>query len=474
MFRVDGYSDRPFTGLKVFSSQFCVVGIRVQKDQLWYKVQGSLKEKLGAQNFEIWIRPIQMASISGNSVNLEVPNRYYRDWVATNYGPDLNRELEEAIGRPVQLQFHVASKTPVQPITETTKTVEEPVRQNTIPGVSPDKTFDNFVVGKSNEFAHAAALAAAESPGESQYNPLFIYGDTGLGKTHLVHAIGNRILQRNPEARVLYVTAEQFTNELIDSLRYRRMPEFRDQYRKQPTVLLMDDVQFLSGKDRTQEELFHTFEWLNERGRQIVFTSDVLPRDIKGFEPRLRTRCESGMLADTQAPDMETLTAILRQKAEIQGLMIPEEVSQWITARVRGNVRELEGAVNRLSAVTRLRPGPLTMDLARQHLSSMLDDQAVSINADDIMATVANFYNVKVSDLKGSRRLKQLVRPRHVAMYLVRKFTNHSFPEIGRLFGNRDHATVQHAVKKIKSQSKQDVDIRSAVQTLERNIHRGL
>ncbi len=251
------------------------------------------------------------------------------------------------------------------------------------------------------------------------------------------------------------------------------MPEFRDQYRKQPTVLLMDDVQFLSGKDRTQEELFHTFEWLNERGRQIVFTSDVLPREIKGFEPRLRTRCESGMLADTQAPDMETLIAILRQKAEMQGLIIPDEVSQWITARVRGNVRELEGAVNRLSAVSRLRPGPLTLELARQHLSSMLDEQPASIGADDIMTTVANFYNVKVSDLKGSRRLKQLVRPRHVAMFLVRKYTQHSFPEIGRIFGNRDHATVQHAVKKITSQIQQDVDIRSAIQTLDRNIHRG-
>jgi chromosomal replication initiator protein len=328
-------------------------------------------------------------------------------------------------------------------------------------------------VGKSNEFAHAAALAAADSPGESQYNPLFIYGDTGLGKTHLVHAIGNRIRQRDPDARVLYVTAEQFTNELIDSLRYRRMPEFRDQYRKQPTVLLIDDVQFFSGKDRTQEELFHTFEWLNERGCQIVFTSDVLPREIKGFEPRLRTRCESGMLADTQAPDMETLIAILRQKAELQGLHIPDDVSQWITARVRGNVRELEGAVNRLSAVTRLRPGPLTLELARQHLSSMLDEQPNSINAEDIMVTVSNFYNVKVSDLKGSRRLKQLVRPRHVAMFLIRKYTQHSFPEIGRLFGNRDHATVQHAVKKIRTQIQQDVDIRSAVQTLDRNIHRG-
>lgn len=451
------------------------MGIGVQKDLLWSRVQGSLREKLGAQNFEIWIRPIQMGSIQDDFVNLEVPNRYYRDWVAANYGPALNQELEQVIGRPVRLQFHVATKQeePSPVASEPSPSVD--VRSDDpIPGVSPDKTFENFVVGKSNEFAHAAALAAADSPGEPQYNPLFIYGETGLGKTHLVHAIGNRIRFRNPEARILYVTAEQFTNELIDALRYRRMPEFRDRYRKQPTVLLIDDVQFLSGKDRTQEELFHTFEWLNERGTQIVFTSDVLPKEIRGFEPRLRTRCECGMLADTQAPDMETLTAILRQKSENQGLNIPSEVAQWITTRVHGNVRELEGAVNRLNAVMRLRPGALTLEVARQHLSSMLDDTPSTASAEDIMATVANFYNVKVSDLKGSRRLKQLVRPRHVAMYLIRKFTEHSFPEIGRIFGNRDHATVQHAVKKIRGAVKTDVDIRSAVQTLERNIHRGL
>ena len=449
------------------------MGIGVQKDQLWSQIQGSLREKLGAQNFEIWIRPIQMASITDDAVSLEVPNRYYRDWVADNYGPELNKELEQAIGRPVRLQFHVA-RTQDAPTPAAEQSVPVSVKAEPIPGVSPEKTFENFVVGKSNEFAHAAALAAAESPGENNYNPLFIYGETGLGKTHLVHAIGNRIRERDPEAKILYVTAEQFTNELIHALRYRRMPEFRDRYRKQPSVLLIDDVQFFSGKERTQEELFHTFEWLNERGTQIVFTSDVLPKEIRGFEPRLRTRCECGMLADTQAPDMETLTAILHQKAENQGLSIPDDVAQWITARVHGNVRELEGAVNRLNAVMRLRPGQHTLDVARLHLSSMLDDSTQSVSADDIMATVANFYNVKVSDLKGSRRLKQLVRPRHVAMFLIRKFTDHSFPEIGRMFGNRDHATVQHAVKKIKAQSKQDVDIRSAVQTLERNIHRGI
>ncbi len=452
------------------------MGIGVQKELLWSAVQGALREKLGTQNFEIWIRPIQMGSINNDSVSLEVPNRYYRDWVAANYGPALNRELEEAIGRPIRLQFHVASAQ-AEPAESApaVRTDSSTVRNaDPIPGVSPDKTFENFVVGKSNEFAHAAALAAADAPGEPQYNPLFIYGDTGLGKTHLVHAIGNRIQMRNPDARILYVTAEQFTNDLIDALRYRRMPEFRDRYRKQPTVLLIDDVQFLSGKDRTQEELFHTFEWLNERGTQIVFTSDVLPKEIRGFEPRLRTRCECGMLADTQAPDTETLTAILRQKAEHQGLEIPSEVAQWITTRVHGNVRELEGAVNRLNAVMRLRPGILTLDVARQHLSSMLDDTRATASAEDIMATVANFYNVKVSDLKGSRRLKQLVRPRHVAMYLVREFTDHSFPEIGRIFGNRDHATVQHAVKKIRGETKTDSDIRSAVHSLERSINRGL
>ena len=223
------------------------MGIGVQKDQLWSQIQGSLREKLGAQNFEIWIRPIQMASITDDAVSLEVPNRYYRDWVADNYGPELNKELEQAIGRPVRLQFHVArSQEAPRPAVEAVVPVS--VKAEPIPGVSPDKTFENFVVGKSNEFAHAAALASADSPGESTYNPLFIYGDTGLGKTHLVHAIGNRIRERDPEDKILYVTAEQFTNELIHALRYRRMPEFRDRYRKQPSVLLIDDVHFFSGK----------------------------------------------------------------------------------------------------------------------------------------------------------------------------------------------------------------------------------
>jgi chromosomal replication initiator protein len=441
----------------------------VQNDSVWSQVQGSLKEKLGAQSWEIWIRPIQLSEITADGVQLEVPNRYYRDWVQHNYGAALSAELEQVIGHPVTVQFHVARRENPPPLSGR----EQPSRTlDPIPGVSPDKTFDNFVVGKSNEFAHAAALAVADAPGDPQYNPLFIYGDTGLGKTHLLHAIGNQIRQRNPDARVLYCTAEQFTNELIDSLRYRRMPEFRDRYRKQPTVLLMDDMQFLSGKDRTQEEVFHTFQWLSERGHQIVFTSDVLPREIRMFEPRLRTRCESGMLADTQPPDMETLLAILRQNAEAKGLQMPDDLGQWIASRVRGNIREVEGVINRLAAVVRLHPQPLTIAFAQRHLGSVLAEAPSAISGEHIIQTVANFYNVKVSDLKGQRRLKQLVRPRHVAMYLVRNHTQHSFPEIGRMFGGRDHATVQHACKKIRSLVQRDIDIRSAVQTLQRSLGR--
>jgi chromosomal replication initiator protein len=451
-------------------------------DQLWTQVQGELKRKLGAQAYEIWIRPIQVSQATGEQVHpdrvhLRVPNRYYRDWVQANYARDLESELEQAMGRHVTVEFEVAAAPDpdedgsldgeLAPASEAREALQV---GHQIPGIAPDKTFENFVVGACNQFAHAAAIAVAESPGEPQYNPLFIYGSTGLGKTHLLHAIGNKTRQQDPAAHVLYVTAEQFTNEMISAIRYHRMPEFRDKYRKHPTILLMDDVQFLSGKDRTQEELFHTFEWLKERGRQIVFTADVLPREIKMFEPRLRTRCEGGMLADTQPPDMETMMAILRQKAEDLGLPIPDELAEYVSARVRGNIRELEGVLNRLKALTRFHNELLDVEFARRHLGSVLSEEPNRPTADSVVQSVASFYNIKITDLKGQRRLKQLVRPRHVAMYLVRKYTELSFPEIGRAFGNRDHATVQHACKKIKTELQKDVDLRTAVQALERNL----
>jgi chromosomal replication initiator protein len=443
----------------------------VRVEQAWDQVQDAIRERIGSQGYEIWMRPIQVQSARGAELILQVPNRYYRDWVEENYGSNIRGLLADSFGEQVDLQFRVAARKDQAPQAESSP---EPAPASAagepIPGVSPDKTFENFVVGACNQFAHAASLAAVDAPGEAQYNPLFIYGSTGLGKTHLMHAIGNRARAQDPSCNVVYVTAERFTNDLIDALRYRRMAEFRDRYRNRPHILLIDDVQFLSGKDRTQEELFHTFEFLREHNRQIVFTADVLPREIRGLEPRLRTRCESGMLADTQPPDLETMLAILRQKVESLQFQVPDNVAQWIGTRIRGNVRELEGALNRLHAHCRLMRVPADLEVARSTLGNLLPEEQHQVTSDEVIEAVASFFNVKSSDIKGARRLKQIVRPRHIAMYLVRQHVGLSYPEIGRVFGNRDHATVQHATKKMAAQLPRDADLRNTVQLLERSL----
>ncbi len=481
-------------------------------EHVWNEVQGSLRERIGPQNYEIWIQPIAVSTTNDEGVALWLPNRYFRDWVRENYGRQLTDELRLRLGANVDIEYHVGER-PAEPTSPAVLTSSEdttepavaavagdtragnttaddtaaaaaqpddaapaalppPPALGVIPGVAADKTFRNFVVGACNQFAHAAALAVAEVPGDPQYNPLFIYGSTGLGKTHLMHAIGNAMREHDGDARVLYCTAERFTNQLIDALRYRRMPGFRDKYRKNVDVLLIDDVQFLSGKERTQEELFHTFEYLRERGKQIVFTADVLPREITGLEPRLRTRCESGMIADMQPPDMETMLAILDQKAEDMGLPLAPDLAQWIAARLRGSIRELEGVLNRLKAVRRLEGRMPTPESARKHLTSILPQAPAPPTADEIISTVASFYGLKVSDLKGTRRLKQIVRPRHVAMYLVRTRTELSFPDIGRAFGGKDHATVQHACKKVIRLLDKEPDLRNAIENIERMILR--
>lgn len=475
-------------------------------EQVWDEVRGSLRDQIGAENYNIWIQPIRITAADDARVALWVPNRYFRDWVRENYGTRLTEEFRARLGTNVTIEFQIgtrngdpaapspdarpaspeefpddevadASATSPDPASTagapTHSIAAQPPAMGEIPGVATDKTFDNFVVGACNQFAHAAALAVAERPGDKQYNPLFIYGSTGLGKTHLMHAIGNAMHQANRDARVVYCTAERFTNQLIEALRYRRMPDFRDRYRKNTDILLVDDIQFLSGKERTQEELFHTFEHLREHGKQIVFTADVLPREIDGLEPRLRTRCESGMIADMQPPDMETMLAILNQKAEDMGMPLERDLAQWIATRLRGSIRELEGVLNRLDALRRMAGGRMpNIETARQHLVNILPQAPAPPTAEEIIGTVANFYGLKVSDLKGSRRLKQIVRPRHVAMYLVRTHTDLSFPDIGRAFGGKDHATVQHACKKIVRLLEKEPDLRNAVENIERMLLR--
>ncbi len=334
--------------------------------------------------------------------------------------------------------------------------------------INPRYTFADFVVGNSNQFCHAAAMRVAEKPGQS-YNPLFIYGGVGLGKTHLLHAIGNAVLERNPQARVLYMSSETFTNELILALRHAKMEEFKKKLRT-IEVLLIDDIQFISGKERTQEEFFHTFNALYSAKRQIVITSDKIPTDIPGIEERLQTRFSWGLTADLQAPDFETRVAILKQKALNDDFNLPEEVAHLISERISSNVRELEGALTRLHAVSTIQHVPISMDMARAALKPLLQPKVVNVTVDDIKKAVAHHFSIKVSDIISKRRTKNLSFPRHIAMYLCRKHTTASYPEIGEHFGGRDHSSVIHAATVVSTKLSTDAQTKVFVEEIEKRL----
>jgi chromosomal replication initiator protein len=334
--------------------------------------------------------------------------------------------------------------------------------------INPRYTFSDFVVGNSNQFCHAAAMRVAEKPGQS-YNPLFIYGGVGLGKTHLLHAIGNAVVERSPSSRVLYMSSETFTNELILALRHAKMEEFKRKLRT-IEVLLIDDIQFISGKERTQEEFFHTFNALYSAKRQIVITSDKIPTDIPGIEERLQTRFSWGLTADLQAPDFETRVAILKQKALLEQFQLPHEVSHLIAERISSNVRELEGALTRLHAMSSIQSVPISLEMAKTTLKPLLQPKVVNISVDDIKKAVSTHFNLKVSEIISKRRTKNLSFPRHIAMYLCRKHTTASYPEIGEHFGGRDHSSVIHAASVVSSKLATDVKVKEIIDGIEKMI----
>jgi chromosomal replication initiator protein len=334
--------------------------------------------------------------------------------------------------------------------------------------INPRYTFSDFVVGNSNQFCHAAAMRVAEKPGQS-YNPLFIYGGVGLGKTHLLHAIGNTVLERSPTSRVLYMSSETFTNELILALRHAKMEEFKRKLRT-IEVLLIDDIQFISGKERTQEEFFHTFNALYSAKRQIVITSDKIPTDIPGIEERLQTRFSWGLTADLQAPDFETRVAILKQKAILEQFQLPHEVSHLIAERISSNVRELEGALTRLHAMSSINSVPISLEMAKAALKPLLQPKVVNVTVDDIKKAVSNHFSIKVTEIISKRRTKNLSFPRHIAMYLCRKHTTASYPEIGEHFGGRDHSSVIHAASVVSSKLSTDTKVREIIDTIEKSI----
>jgi len=449
--------------------------MRLSPHEVWRTVQQRVEQEIGSEAFNIWFERLELGGVRDGTVDLRAPDPYYLDWVRWNYEGILTAQFSEVLGQPVRLSFSVGNKSS-DPQPSPGEAPDPGSNPNSgeaggrPPGLQGGKIFNNFVVGSCNQFAHAASLAVADFPGSPNYNPLFIYGDTGLGKTHLMHAIGNRVLVQNPGAKVVYTTAETFVNEMINAIRFRRMEDFRARFRESGTILLIDDIQFLGGKDRSQEEFFYTFQAFHTTGRQIIVTADALPKEIQKLEPRLRTRFEGGLLADIQPPDIETMVAILGRKSDELGITIPSDLAGWIAPRVRGNIRELEGILNRLAALADFYSTPLTMEFARQHLGPQFADPVEAVTPERIMEVVARFFNIKVVDIKGKRRVKSIARPRQLSMYLARKHTQLSYPDLGRAFGGRDHSTVHHADKKVTAEVEKDADLRHLIQTLEQNL----
>ena len=446
-------------------------------ENIWLEAQSNIAKVLTPQTYDTWIRPITFVSFKNNSFLLEVPNKFVKEWVEEKYNSMIQEAISSLTGSKFQLEFKLNDKHQGEKAPDVAEMVvprdvppprEKPTQGDLVSNLNPKYTFETFVCGASNQFAHAASQAVAANPA-SNYNPLFIYGGVGLGKTHLLIAIGNQILARNKKARVCYYTSEKFMNELINCLRYNKMEQFRNKFRSMD-ILLIDDVQFIAGKERTQEEFFHTFNSLYESHKQIVVTSDKVPKDIPGLEERLRSRFEWGLIADIQPPDIETKVAILKKKAEIDSIGLTDDVALFLASSSTTNVRELEGMLIRLGAFSSLTGNEITLKMARDVLKDIIVDKTRELSIEIIQKQVADHFKIKVSELKSDKRLKALVVPRQIAIYLCRELTKASYPEIGEKFGGKDHSTIIHSVKKIDLQIAQDLEIKGIIDTLRRSL----
>ncbi|MBA4537664.1 chromosomal replication initiator protein DnaA [Bacillus aquiflavi] len=432
---------------------------------LWNNALTKIEKKISKPSFETWLKSTVAYALQGNSLVVTAPNEFARDWLEERYSKLISSILYEITGENLEVKFIIPQtkndeETNANTPARKKKKIEEPeLPQNML---NAKYTFDTFVIGSGNRFAHAASLAVAEAPAKA-YNPLFIYGGVGLGKTHLMHAIGHYVIEHNPSAKVLYLSSEKFTNEFINSIRDNKAVDFRNKYRN-VDVLLIDDIQFLAGKEQTQEEFFHTFNTLHEESKQIVISSDRPPKEIPTLEDRLRSRFEWGLITDITPPDLETRIAILRKKAKAEGLDIPNEVMLYIANQIDSNIRELEGALIRVVAYSSLINKDINADLAAEALKSIIPSSKPKvITILDIQKTVGEHYNVKLEDFKAKKRTKSVAYPRQIAMYLSRELTDFSLPKIGEEFGGRDHTTVIHAHEKISKLLQTD-------QTLQRQL----
>jgi chromosomal replication initiator protein len=464
----------------------------VNQDQIWSQVQEELRFQLAKRTYDMWLKNTSVISADGATFRIGVPSKLAKDWLEDRFSGLIQETLQAVTGSEVDIDFVIAPTGHRPPLGAADMDLDmERAHGNgngagnghdhmlevvpDAPVIPPSELnarfrFSSFVVGHNSQFAHAAAKAVAEAPGDS-YNPLFLYGGVGLGKTHLMHAIGHEVHDRFPRKRVVYLTSEQFTNEVISSIATARMGEFRHKYRT-VDVLLIDDVQFLAGKDRTKEEFFHTFNALHEINKQIVISSDRPPKEIPTLEDRMRSRFEWGLIADIQSPDFETRLAILHSKLGSNSGLIPEEVLSFIAHKVQRNIRELEGALTRVQAFAAVHQRQIDEEEAARLLADIIPaGTRKPINVERIQALVADYYNVTLDDMKGKRRDKHIVFPRQVAMFLVREETPSSLPAIGKAFGGRDHTTALHSIEKIANELKEDERLRYEVQAIRERLY---
>jgi len=446
---------------------------------IWTEALHGLRPRLGKETFDLWLRPLELLEVADRRVRLRAPSQFMKEWFENHYKEAVLEQMAGGGSPAPEIEIEVAvdaapsepsaSSRPAAPAAPAPKPVVAPPPT----GLADRYRFDTFITGASNELAASAAAAVAEDPGH-RFNPLLLYGGVGLGKTHLLHAVGHAIHDNHPKLRIVYLSAERFMNEFISAVRYNQFDEFRKRYREDCDVLLIDDVQFISGRDRTMDEFFHVFNALYEAGKQIMVTADRTPSDMQGMEERLTSRLNWGLVADVKAPDLETRVAILRQKAEHDRIAIPNDVCVYLASLVRSNVRELEGALVRVSTFAALKGRPITEAFVRDVLGDPADDERHSapITVESVLKTVAQYFSVRIADIKGPRRHKGIARPRMIAMYLSRELTGSSFPEIGLRFGGKDHSTVINACKRMTAIQQDDPELRATITQLRTQLTR--
>ena len=437
---------------------------------IWDQVLNLMKVELTEVSFNTWLKTIEPISISSDTIILAAPNEFTKGILVGRYLNLIKNAVKHVTKKDYNVQFIIPGEEYSLNIGQSI--VQENIENNQRAQLNPKYTFDTFVIGNSNRFAHAASLAVAEAPAQA-YNPLFIYGGVGLGKTHLMHAIGHYILNQNPSTKVVYVSSEKFTNELINSIREYRNEEFRNKYRN-VDVLLIDDIQFIAGKEGTQEEFFHTFNALHESNKQIIISSDRPPKEIPTLEDRLRSRFEWGLIADIQPPDLETRIAILRKKANVENIKVNDDVMLYIASKIESNIRELEGALIRVVAYSSLTNSDITVELAEEALKDILStNKVVEITVDSIKEIVSKNFKIKIEDFNSKKRTRAIAYPRQIAMYLTRELTDLSLPKIGDEFGGRDHTTVIHAYDKISADIKENPELKRKVEDMIKQLKEG-